>query len=337
MTLKELHDILVDALLELAWRQWSALGVAGTRGTSSAVIDPEALLVATMSIGRWDARLFDEVLDWVVSNRAIIDLARLRRLARKAGSEQRRLMTAVVRIASQGAGRTGLEKVETELVAREEGVAYALQPLFRSARGRATDWVGSDEIFRSGGFVRPSPQLRGMSCAPDASNPACLRFKGRSMVGVGARAEVLLYLWTHEWAHGRLIAERAAYNQSPVAEYLAALADSRLAEKRTAGRRTEYRLEPSLRAVGEPASRYVAWDSVWPALIGVAESLDSETLPVEALWSRLATALDAERAGLGEEGFSVHIPDLTGWALQGPARLEAIVGLIIGRVREISR
>ncbi|MBE0418386.1 MAG: hypothetical protein IBX63_11560 [Coriobacteriia bacterium] len=337
MTTRELHGTLVDVLLELAWRQWTALGVAGTRGTSSTVIDPEALLVATMSIGRWDARLFDEVLDWVVSNSSIVDPARLRRLARSAGSEQRRLMTAVVRIASQGAGRTGLEKVETELVAREEGASYALQPLFRSARAAVEDWVGPDEVFRSVGFARPTPELRGMSRAPDASNPACLRFKGRSLVGVGARAEVLVYLWTHEWAHGRLIAERAAYNQSPVAEYLVTLADARLAEKRAAGRRIEYRLEPNLRAVGEPTPRYVAWDSVWPALTRVVESLDSETLSVEALWSRLATALDTERAGLGAEGFDIHVPDLTGWAAYGPTRLEVIVELIIDRAQETVR
>lgn len=45
-------------------------------------IDPEALLLFTLEIGRDDPRLFDEVLDWLVVNERLVSVRRLRNLAR---------------------------------------------------------------------------------------------------------------------------------------------------------------------------------------------------------------------------------------------------------------
>lgn len=42
-------------------------------------------------------------------------------------------------------------------------------------------------------------------------------------------------------------------------------------------------------------------------------------------YSRLAEA----------EGFAVHVPDLSGWAVQGPHILEAVVSVIAQRVSEL--
>lgn len=336
MTPNQLHRLLLDALVELGWQQWTAIGVAGVAPVPDSIVDPEALLVATMSFGRWDPRLFDEALDWATVNSQLMDAARLRRLAANSESNQRRLVATTMRIVSQGQKHAGLKRVETNLIAREDGTGYGSEPLFRTVRDAPQDWVDPDEVFASVGFQRPTLRLRGMSQQPDASIPACLRFKARALVGVGARAEVLSYLWTHDWAHGRLIAERGAYNQSTVAEYLVTLCGSRLAEKRVDGRRTEYRLTETLRRVGQPEPLYVAWDRVWPALTRVLESLDSRSLSDNALRSRLAAALGRETAALAAEGFAVHVPDLTGWAVGGPDVLEAIVSEVVRRVRELS-
>ena len=323
-------------MLGLAWGQWTTLGVAGIGAAAHSIVDPEALLVATMSVGRWDARLFDEAVDWVACNSAILDAARLRRLAAGSDPEQRRLMTAVLHLAAHGDARPGLQRVESDLIAREATSHYGMQPLFRSQDVGTLDWAMPDETFAAAGFHRSELNLRGMSRRPNASTPACIRFRARALVGVGARAEVLTYLWTHEWAHGRLIAERSAYNQSPVAEYLAALAASGLAEKRTAGRRTEYRLVTKLGDVGRPAPIYVAWDSVWPAITRVASSLDSTSLSDDALWSRFAATLEAERGPLASEGFNIHVPDLVGWTADGTSRLETVGDAILKLVQEFS-
>ena len=70
-----------EALLALLWRQWSALGVSGHARTEDPwLIDPEALLLISTVIARHDARLFDEILDWLQLNADSLNLQRLARL-----------------------------------------------------------------------------------------------------------------------------------------------------------------------------------------------------------------------------------------------------------------
>lgn len=73
-----------ETLLDFLWREWTALGVAGRQRTQLRhVIDPEALLLLTCSVGRYDPRLFDEVIDWLVKNGRFINVQRLRNMLRK--------------------------------------------------------------------------------------------------------------------------------------------------------------------------------------------------------------------------------------------------------------
>ena len=46
------------------------------------VIDPEALLLLTCTMGRHEPRLFDEVLDWLRENGRFINVMRLKRILR---------------------------------------------------------------------------------------------------------------------------------------------------------------------------------------------------------------------------------------------------------------
>jgi hypothetical protein len=73
-------------VLEFLWRQWSALGVAGSvAGHDFWIIDPEALLLVTTTFGRHDPRLFNEVLDWLNTNSQFVNLQRLQNLAQRFG------------------------------------------------------------------------------------------------------------------------------------------------------------------------------------------------------------------------------------------------------------
>ena len=70
-----------NLLLNFLWRQWSALGVAGQAGGEDVrIIDPEALLLFTCTLGRHEPRLFDEVLDWLRENGRFINVMRLKRI-----------------------------------------------------------------------------------------------------------------------------------------------------------------------------------------------------------------------------------------------------------------
>ena len=69
MQLQKFRDHFRELILQFLWRQWSALGVAGyADGEDNWVIDPEALLLFSLSISRYDQRLFDEILDWLTIN-----------------------------------------------------------------------------------------------------------------------------------------------------------------------------------------------------------------------------------------------------------------------------
>ena len=82
-SLKKFKGEYLTLLLDFLWRQWSALGVAGqVRANDDWVVDLEALLLLTCTVGRHDPRLFDEMLDWLQTNGWLINVMRLKRILR---------------------------------------------------------------------------------------------------------------------------------------------------------------------------------------------------------------------------------------------------------------
>ena len=72
-----------DRLLSVLWRQWTALGVAGSKNAwNASVVDPEALLLITCTLARSDPRLFDAVLEWLRINGQYINVQRIKRMLR---------------------------------------------------------------------------------------------------------------------------------------------------------------------------------------------------------------------------------------------------------------
>lgn len=332
----ELRARLLQPTLDLLWCQWTAMGVAGTRTCDGFIIDPEALLLATLGIGRSDARLFDEALDWVSVNAKHLDMSRMRRLGKSGTTEQQSLLGVVADIAIEHGAKSSFgQLVEAGILAREASAGYGLTPLFVSGHPTEPDWAGTDDRFAQAGFARSPLNLRAMSASPRASLPACMRFRARALFGVGARAEVATYLWCHEWAHGRLIAERSAYNQAPVAEYLTVLAEANLADRRVAGRRTLYRLRDDVRIAGGQVPTYVDWVRVWPALVAILEVLDSDGGSENAVWLGLARVLGEQRESLAAEGLGVHVPDLGGWARSGAQVLVFTLDEVVARVEAL--
>src|SRR5580698_10612832 len=82
MQISEIRDKVSQGLLDFAWRQWAQVGVSATvEGADRWAVDPEALILFTIGMGRRDPRLFDEMLDWMAFNRQLLSTQRLRNLA----------------------------------------------------------------------------------------------------------------------------------------------------------------------------------------------------------------------------------------------------------------
>ena len=102
ISLKEFKKTILESLLDLLWRQWSALGVSGySHSEESQVVDPEALLLLTLTVARYDARLFDEVLDWLEVNGDYLNVQRLQNLVKQFDFKARTELSAVAELLGQ--------------------------------------------------------------------------------------------------------------------------------------------------------------------------------------------------------------------------------------------
>lgn len=191
----------LEAALNLLWRQWCSLGVAGhaVPAAEGRIIDPEVLLLATTSIGRHDPRLFDEALDWLTRFGSFINLQRLKNLSPASGLGDATVLAAV-------AGWLA---------------THARQPKWKALAGRAvgetqalfggTVPAETDPLFLAHGLARGPVKLRGMSRPPNPTLPPNLLFALRALIGVSARAEAILCLAGGAAAHAAEIARLTGY------------------------------------------------------------------------------------------------------------------------------
>ncbi|MDP1588758.1 MAG: hypothetical protein Q8M07_13495, partial [Prosthecobacter sp.] len=187
----------LEAALDLLWRQWCSLGVAGHAMPANVahLIDPEALLLATTSVGRHDPRLFDEALDWLGTYGSIFNLQRLKSLQKSTGLGDARVLAAVADwLASHGG------QPKWKALARQRATPAPVL-LFSGAPPRETD-----PTFLAHGLLRSPVRPRGMSRDPHPLLPPNLVVSLRALIGVSARVEVILCLAGGAAAHASELA-----------------------------------------------------------------------------------------------------------------------------------
>lgn len=203
--------------MKFLWRQWSALGVAGYAGSEDSwIVDPEALLLFSTTVARQDARLFDEIFDWLQVNGKWISLQRIGRM-RKEGLGDATILAAIA------------EHLAKDSVHHKWKTLLKVDPVVESPRVLFSDLpnIGkSDEIFSRWGWLRPVPDLREMSQSPRPDTAATFLFKLRSLFGRQARAEVFAWLLTHKSGHPAEIARQTGYFRRTVQLVLNELAES---------------------------------------------------------------------------------------------------------------
>jgi hypothetical protein len=216
MTVAELRSDLQQRLAAFAWDQWAQMGIsAPPRREDPWAADPEALLLLTFEVGRGEPRLFDEVLDWLAVNERSISVQRLRNLARDEADEA--LVDAVL-------GWLGEQRRRARFEARAAS-ADEPQLFFRDSNVPVAE---PDPAFLAQGFLRPGPERSGGSQVPLRLRPINFAFRLRSLLGIGARAEVMRILLTIDapWVNAQGLAAMTAFNKRNVQEALNSLRDA---------------------------------------------------------------------------------------------------------------
>lgn len=262
MRISELRSRVRAELVEFAWDQWAQMGVSGAaRRSDRWAADPEALLLFSLEVARADARLFDEILDWVVVNERLVSVQRLRNLCRS--DVDRSLVEALL-------GWAGQWRPRARLGSKARSARAGAEPLFR---GLATRANRADEAFQAHGWLKRPTGRTGKSRAPNMLAPMNFAFRLRQLLGVGVRAEVIRFLLTEGTprATAQLITESAGFAKRNVQEALTALHSAGVVD--------------AIPVANE--QRYTIDRECWAALLGLAP----DELPTHIAWPQLFRAL----------------------------------------------
>lgn len=261
---------LLEGVSDLLWGQWAALGAyVAVEPCREAVVDPEALLISTCAFGGREARMFDESLDWIITNHGLLKPWRMRRIARDFGPDVTGTLGAVLEYAAMETGRDLFPGVREE--ARKVLAEVAPKELFPWERGMYREGgKAPDEIFLEWKLLRGKPRVHRHSGTPDLANPANLVLRLRDYYGAGGRADVIAYLLTAGGGSSHGIAKKVKYRQGMVYQVLEGLVNAGMAQK-SGGRGHAYywiereRMAASL-GLGKRLPVFFAWSDVYSAL-----------------------------------------------------------------------
>ena len=230
------HAQLREALLDFLWDQWASLG-APAQGVGSPVpfvIDPEALLLASMRFGETDARMADIVADWLPKNGAFLNLQRLKNL------------------------QSG-----TKLGTREN--LATLGNLMEAAGFRNWKTLSDSSAKSNAG----DGQSRSMSQSPDPSRPEAFLLKMRMLFGLSARPEIITWLLTHPSGHAAEIARDTGWFSKSVQAILSDFEASGMLMSHMDGRKKVVSVNPRNSILNPGVSGGLRWFTQAPFYLGI--------------------------------------------------------------------
>lgn len=279
--LPDFRQELLDRLLEIAWRQWTTAGVSG-HGTpwTGSVIDPEALLLFSTTIGRYDVRLFDAVQEWLRVNGQFINIQRLKRVLREERFAGEPILTPITAAASTSVNRAKWSQIASD----PPNPGDQPEPLFYLESGEPLPVVRDhDPLFAEYGFIRDRFEERGVAEAFRPELPGNLLLRLRALLGVNARCEVFEYLLVNGVGSPRAIASDCYYYPATISKAMGEMSRSGFLVSRTQGRRRLYSLTPD------------TWSDLF---------LDNGTKMTWVVWPRLFSALEQVWLFLDDRGLA---------------------------------
>jgi len=275
MQLNAFNEDLHKRMLDLIWRQWTALGVHGYGASwEGSPVDPDALLLFSCTAARQDARLFDAMIEWMEHNGHYVAVTRVRRMLGSGAFAGEQAFHAVVQATADSESAPKWKRLASRFE-REPGE----EPLFYLSGGKPLPVVGEpDSRFLKWGLVRDRYDSRGVAGIFDSCNPAAILLRLRALLGVNARCEILLYLMLNPSGTPRAMARACGYEPTTVVKAMREMADSGLLDVRKDGRHTVYRIETGdwcrLLFGKDVALSWISWSQLFGALERIMTVLD---------------------------------------------------------------
>jgi len=312
ISLTEFKNTVLNRLLDLLWRQWTAIGVSGhSSNEESSVVDPEPLLMLTLTVARYDARLFDEVMDWLDVNGEFLNVQRLQNLAKEYDYEAKAQLSSVAQIlGTRSSYALKWNKLASEY-SHKEPVS-----LFFMKDGRPMPLPAAmDDTFRNHGLLRPVYKSKGLSQSFPWEGMPALLLRLRALFGVNLRCEILCLLGSVDEIHPSLIARLIGQAPRTTQNLLAGMVHSGAVQVRTRAREKFYSLSRDtldnlLRPEGptpwvNSVPLFRALEILW---IGLSDPKrqDLDQLMLASEWRRLARDM---RPLLGDAGMGQSLRD----------------------------
>lgn len=256
-------------MLDILWKQWTSLGIySNSEQEDNFLIDPESLLCATCSFGRFDQRLFDEAIGWLCENGELLNIDRLKNLLRSFNGLETNVLGAVSEYLAQKEQKR--KWVRVARFCKKERKVEELQDFFMTKKLLPVPIVRKlDSIFLSWGLRRNKVTLRKRIQKVDFNKPSNFLLKMRSFFGVKARADILTYLLFSEADNSLQISQKINFNQRNVYQVLNDLYRSGLVEKKNIGKRSLYAIDHNTWDVFLTLDRrlsYIVWARVFSVL-----------------------------------------------------------------------
>ncbi len=234
---KALHQ-LREATLGTLWRQWGALGAAVTgKGSVGSIVDPEGLVLASLSLTEEERRLWDVLYWWVKVGAPLLSVQRIKNLAARFPEPTRARLGAFAHLAHR--------------------------------EGRDFRWRSLEDPS-PGKTIRPRKSL---GRDPQLHHPAALMLRLRVGLGVGVKADLVAFLLATGGARMTVkgIADGLSYTPRAIRRAVDALVAARFIQA-TMGTPAAYRVDTKAWApLLEPSGKPPTWRYWSPAFDLVAD------------------------------------------------------------------
>ncbi len=324
-SLRKSREDILEVTLALLWRQWTLLGVPGQllekAENSPSVIDPEALLLATSRLGRFDPRLLAEALNWLKAFGKFISIQRLKTLHQLNPHKEPRELAAIASTLQESSRQAKWRAIEDLATLSAGG-----ESLYRSAEGTDFPRGGTpDPHFAKFGLFRAMPKgvskfskadLEASMARHIVQHPELFLIKLRALFGVNARAEIIAALLTRSSSHPAELALHIGYLARSIQDTLNEMTLSGLlASHRAAGSREKhFSLRPSdwTFLITWPEPRFPVWID-WAALYALLQDIiatlySDEIREASPLMTalRLRQTFDRHQLALARSGLAAH-------------------------------